>query len=173
MKILLVVTFFLSSVASSAQDIIVKIDGTKILSKVLEVNIENVKYKKQSNLNGPTYTISKSEIISIYYENGEKDFFDKNPSYPGGEDALLLFLKENIKYPQICFKKGITGRVVCSFIIEKDGSVSNVMVVNSVHPLLDQEAVRIVQSMSKWTPGVKDGEVKRVKYSVPITFDIR
>lgn len=161
------------STVGEAQDMIVKIDGTEIPSKVLEVNIDCVKYKKHSNLNGPTYMISKSELISINYENGEKDVFDKMPSFPGGADALLQFLKRNVKYPEICLRKGISGKVFCSFVVETDGSITNVTVVKSVDPHLDKEAVRVFQSMPKWIPGVENGKLVRVKYTVPLPFYIK
>ena len=75
MKQLLVMFMLLCSTAIFAQDVIVKKDGSTILAKVLEVNTDNIRYKKHSNLNGPTYTIGKSEIMSINYENGEKEVF--------------------------------------------------------------------------------------------------
>ena len=81
MKHLLVVTFFLCLVSVSAQDVIVKKDGSTILSKVLEVNTADIKYKKHSNPDGPIYTMDKSEILSINYENGDRDTFNEtNPS---------------------------------------------------------------------------------------------
>ena len=76
MKQIFILSFLLCSTSVFAQDVIVKKDGSTILSKVLEVNTDNIKYKKFSNQNGPTYTINKSEIMSINYENGDKDTFD-------------------------------------------------------------------------------------------------
>ena len=94
------------------------------------------------------------------------------PSFPGGTIELFTFLSQNIKYPAECEKKGIGGRVSVSFVINKDGSVSDVEIVKSVHELIDQEAVRVVSSMPKWIPGKQKGEPVRVKYEVPVTFTV-
>ena len=94
------------------------------------------------------------------------------PSFPGGTIELFTFLSQNIKYPAECEKKGIGGRVSVSFVINKDGSVSDVEIVKSVHELIDQEAVRVVSSMPKWIPGKQKGEPVRVKYEIPVTFTV-
>ena len=95
MKFFLVVSFFLCSVSVSAQDVIVKKDGSTILSKVLEVNTSDIKYKKFSNPNGPTYTISKADIMSINYENGEKDLFSDNSVDESSGKVKKISSKEN------------------------------------------------------------------------------
>lgn len=93
------------------------------------------------------------------------------PEFPGGQAALFKFLSENTKYPQEAVKKGIQGRVICQFVVEKDGSISNVEVVRSGgHRLLDQEAVRVISIMPKWKPGTQRGKPIRVKYTVPVNF---
>lgn len=94
------------------------------------------------------------------------------PTYPGGMNALVEFLSNNISYPAKCEKEGITGRVVCKFIVEANGKITNVEVVQSVHPLLDREAVRVIRSMPNWIPGNKDGEAIRVSYNIPISFNL-
>ena len=93
------------------------------------------------------------------------------PEFPGGQEALMAFINDNIKYPTQAVEVGLEGRVVCDFIIEKDGSVNNVKVAESADSLLDAEAVRVLNSMSAWTPGQNEsGEAVRVKYVVPVTF---
>ncbi|MBP3788524.1 MAG: energy transducer TonB [Prevotella sp.] len=93
------------------------------------------------------------------------------PEFPGGQEALMAFINDNIKYPTQAVEVGLEGRVVCDFIIEKDGSVSNVKVAESADSLLDAEAVRVLTSMSAWTPGQNEsGEAVRVKYVIPVTF---
>lgn len=93
------------------------------------------------------------------------------PEFPGGQEALMAFINDNIKYPTQAVEVGLEGRVVCDFIIEKDGSVSNVKVAESADSLLDAEAVRVLTSMSAWTPGQdENGEAVRVKYVIPVTF---
>ena len=86
------------------------------------------------------------------------------PSYPGGKQALLDFLKENIKYPEQAKKDSIEGQVVVSFIVKSDGSITNPQVVKSLHPLLDAEALRVINLMPKWKPGSPS------RYELPITF---
>ena len=93
-----------------------------------------------------------------------------NPSFPGGTKALLDYISENTVYPEEARKQDLSGRVVLTFYIETDGSVSNVKVLKSVHPLLDSEAVRVVSSMPKWTPGTRDGRPVRQRMGLPITF---
>ena len=94
------------------------------------------------------------------------------PQFPGGQIAMLKYIMENIKYPEQAMKKGIQGRVVVRFIVEKDGSISNVRPALSVHPLLDKEAVRVVKSMPKWSPGKQNGKPVRVRFNVPVMFKL-
>ena len=100
------------------------------------------------------------------------DVVEVMPQYPGGQIAMLKYFMENIKYPEQAMKKGIQGRVAVSFIVEKDGSISNVKPVLSVHPLLDKEAVRVVKSMPKWSPGKQNGKPVRVRFNVPVMFKL-
>jgi TonB family protein len=95
------------------------------------------------------------------------------PSFPGGNPALFKYLSENIKYPKKAMKKGIQGRVICQFIVNRDGSIVDVQVVRGVHELLDAEAVRVISNMPRWTPGRQRGKVVRVKYTLPVNFGLR
>ncbi|WP_455640044.1 TonB family protein [Parabacteroides sp.] len=92
------------------------------------------------------------------------------PQFPGGQDELLKFLAQSVKYPKIAQDNGIEGRVVASFVIEKDGSIRDVEVIRGVDPSLDVEAVRVISSMPNWTPGKQRGKEVAVKYTVPVTF---
>ena len=92
--------------------------------------------------------------------------------FPGGTEQLIKFLSENIKYPVECEKQGIQGRVVLLIVIDKDGSVTDIKVAKSVHPLLDAEAVRVASSMPHWQPATKDGQPVRIRYTLPITFSL-
>lgn len=92
------------------------------------------------------------------------------PVFPGGNNEIARYLVNNIQYPTEALENGVMGRVLVQFIVEKDGSVSNARVVRTVHPLLDKEALRVVNSMPKWTPGKQRGKAVRVKYTIPITF---
>ncbi len=92
------------------------------------------------------------------------------PTFPGGTDALMKFLSENVKYPEQAEKNSIQGRVVCKFAVGEDGSISDIMVAKSVHPLLDAEAVRVIGLMPKWIPGKQIGKPSKMNYTLPITF---
>ena len=100
------------------------------------------------------------------------DVVEVMPQFPGGQIAMLKYIMENIKYPEQAMKEGIQGRVTVRFIVEKDGSISNVKPVLSVHPLLDKEAVRVVESMPKWSPGKQNGKPVRVRFNVPVMFKL-
>ena len=100
------------------------------------------------------------------------DVVEVMPQFPGGQIAMLKYIMENIKYPEQAMKKGIQGRVAVRFIVEKDGSISNVRPIHPVHPLLDKEAIRVVKSMPKWSPGKQHGKPVRVQLIVPIMFKL-
>ncbi|MEB3374294.1 energy transducer TonB [Bacteroides sp. CR5/BHMF/2] len=95
---------------------------------------------------------------------------DKEPEYPGGNQALLADIARSIRYPMICKQQKIQGDVLVSFIVEKDGSVSDVTAVKKVHANLNTEAVRVVKSLKEWTPGIKDGQPVRVQSAVYVTL---
>ena len=98
---------------------------------------------------------------------------EQMPSFPGGEKALLEYLGNNIKYPVVAQENGVQGRVVISFVVEKDGSITDVKVARSVDPSLDKEATRVVKSMPRWIPGRQNGSAVRVKYTVPVAFRLQ
>lgn len=95
---------------------------------------------------------------------------EAQPSFPGGNGAMMAYLANNVKYPKVAAENGVQGRVVVGFIVEKDGSLSDVKVKRGVDPSLDREAVRVVKSMPRWNPGKKDGQPVRVEYTLPVTF---
>ena len=101
------------------------------------------------------------------------DVVEQQPSFPGGQSALLSWLSSNIHYPPVAEENGIQGRVVVSFVVEPDGSISNVQVVRGVDPSLDKEAVRVTKAMPKWVPGKQNGQAVRVKYNLPVTFKLQ
>lgn len=100
------------------------------------------------------------------------DVVEVMPQFPGGQIAMLQYLMKNIKYPEQAMKEGIQGRVAVRFIVEKDGSISDVKPVLSVHPLLNKEAVRVVKSMPKWSPGKHNGKPVRVRFNLPVMFKL-
>ena len=98
---------------------------------------------------------------------------DVMPEFPGGQDKLLQYLASSIKYPAESIEKKEEGRVTLTYIVEKDGSISNIEVVRSVSPSLDAEALRVIKSMPKWTPAKNKGKIVRVSYTVPVTFRLK
>lgn len=95
---------------------------------------------------------------------------EQMPVFPGGDEALRRFLATEVKYPVIAQENGIQGRVFVSFVINKNGEVTDVKVARPFDPNLDKEAVRVVKSMPKWQPGMQRGRAVRVSYTVPINF---
>lgn len=104
--------------------------------------------------------------------NGNELFIvvEVQPQYPGGNEAMKKFISENLQYPKIAQENGIQGRVITQFIVEKDGSLSDIQIVRGVDPSLDKEAVRLIGSMPAWIPGTQRGNKVRVKYTLPVTF---
>ena len=98
------------------------------------------------------------------------DTVEQMPEYPGGMPALIEFLQTNMKYPEDAQKQKVEGRVMVMFVVEKDGSITDVKVARNVFPSLDEEAVRVVNAMPKWTPGKEKGKPVRVQYTLPISF---
>ncbi|MCQ2227607.1 MAG: energy transducer TonB [Bacteroidales bacterium] len=95
---------------------------------------------------------------------------EQMPVFPGGDEALRKYLAQSVKYPVIAQENGIQGRVFVSFVVNQKGEVTNVRVARPFDPNLDKEAVRVVQSMPKWTPGMQRGKAVKVSYTVPINF---
>ena len=110
------------------------------------------------------------EVIEQSESDKVFEVVDEMPSFPGGQSALFDFMAKNIKYPEVAVECGIEGRVLVTFIVKKDGSLSDVRVAKSVDPSLDKEAVRIIKSMPKWNPGTHKGMYVNVKFTLPVTF---
>lgn len=121
------------------------------------------------------FAVSLFAQIDVPVLDDEKDVVfvvaEKMPEFPGGQQALFKYLSENVKYPEIARENGIQGRVICQFVVNKDGSISDIEVIRSGgDPSLDKEAIRVIKSMPKWKPGMQKGTPVSVKYSVPINF---
>ena len=115
-------------------------------------------------------------MIAIHSEAQTNKVYDKvevMPEYPGGMEALLEYMMNNVKYPEKAEKQKIEGRVIVGFIVEKDGSISEVHSLKAVHPLLDQEAMRLVNNMPKWKPGKVKGKAVRVSFALPVNFNLK
>ena len=127
--------------------------------------------------------VEQNEVIEEYVapevvedDVVEQEIFkivEEMPSFPGGEQKLMEFVGKNIKYPQIARETGIQGRVFVNFVVEPDGSVSNVSVLRGIGGGCDEEAMRVVKSMPKWKPGKQRGKAVRVQYMLPVNFRLQ
>lgn len=95
---------------------------------------------------------------------------EEQPTFPGGNAAITAYLSQNLKYPQSAYDAKIEGTVYANFIIEKDGSVSNVKILRGIHPDCDAEVIRVVSEMPKWNPGKQRGQAVRVQFNLPVRF---
>jgi protein TonB len=108
----------------------------------------------------------EEEVVFVVVEN--------MPEFPGGQQALFKYLSENVKYPVIAQENGIQGRVICQFVVNKDGAIVDIEVVRSSGDAsLDKEAVRVIKSMPKWKAGKQRGKPVRVKYTLPVNFKLQ
>jgi|GEM_PF-1183002 len=100
------------------------------------------------------------------------DVVEQMPAFPGGMSELMAWFKDNLVYPEAAARDGIQGRAIVQFVVEKDGSISNVKIAKSVELSIDREAARLVKNMPRWIPGMQNGTPVRVKYTVPVTFKL-
>ena len=98
---------------------------------------------------------------------------ENDPEFPGGMDALYKYLAENIKYPQLARDNGITGKVYVTFVVERDGSIANPRILRDIGGGCGAEAIRVVKSMPKWTPGKQRGKAVRVQFNLPVNFNLK
>lgn len=116
----------------------------------------------------------KTDIPKMLRQDSDEvyDVVDLMPSFPGGYGKMLTYIKENIRYPKDMEDSGIKDRVICQFIVNKDGSISDIEIVRSLGASMDKEAVRVISSMPKWYPGKHEGRIVRVKYTLPVVFSL-
>ena len=119
------------------------------------------------------------EITPVKFEQEEEEdeqvifqVVENDPEFPGGVEAMYKYRAQNIKYPQLARENNITGRVFVTFVVERDGSVTGVRVLRDIGGGCGQEAVRVVKSMPKWTPGKQRGKAVRVQYNLPVNFSL-
>lgn len=150
------------------EDPVLNIVEDDVKTESIEITSEDT--KEEVVIQAPVEIEEKEE------EDDEKTIFiivETMPEFPGGQQALFKFLNENVKYPVIAQENNIQGRVIVQFVVERDGSVTDVQVVRSVDPSLDKEAKRVISSMPKWNPGKQRGKAVRVKYTVPVNFKLQ
>ena len=107
-------------------------------------------------------------------ENAEVyDMVEQAPQFPGGPQALMKWLGENLRYPVAAQEAGVQGRVICQFVIQADGTIGETKIMRGVSPELDAEAIRTIKAMPAWTPGMQDGQAVNVRYTLPVTFRLQ
>ena len=121
----------------------------------------NAQDKKEKNTQTHKDTTTDDKVYEVC---------EQMPIFEGGDAALMKYLTDSVKYPELAKKHGVQGRVVIGFIVEKDGSLTNVKVLRAVDRALDAEALRVVMGMPKWIPGRQNEQRVRVKYNVPVSF---
>ncbi|MDR0891899.1 MAG: energy transducer TonB [Mediterranea sp.] len=126
--------------------------------------------------NAPKAEIKWTAPVVQEEEPEEQTIFEvveKMPEFKGGQTALMQYLSKNIKYPTIAQENGTQGRVIVQFVVNKDGSIVDAKVMRSVDPYLDKEALRVINAMPKWEPGMQRGKPVRVKFTVPVMFRLQ
>ena len=126
--------------------------------------------------NTPKVEVKYVPVQVVEEEPEEQTIFEvveNMPDFPGGQAALMQYLAKNIKYPTIAQENGTQGRVIVQFVVNKDGSIVDAKVVRSVDPYLDKEALRVINTMPKWKPGMQRGKPVRVKFTVPVMFRLQ
>ena len=151
----------------------IKVSGQEI--KVVEKDdVVTMEGEVKQNQAEGTFTPANEAVGTFEPVKGDVfDVVEEMPQYPGGPQALFEFLSNNVQYPAAAQKAGIQGRVIATFVVGKDGSISQPTVVKSVDPALDAEAIRVINSMPKWTPGRQNGKVVNVKYTIPVNFQLQ
>jgi len=135
-------------------------------------NIEAVARTTERVVEKITVSITESSFM-VDQQDPVFEVVDKLPQFPGGQAALMQYLNRNIKYPVEAAKNKKEGRVIIQYVVGKDGSINNPVIVRSVDPELDAEALRVISSMPKWTPGENKGEIVSVKYTIPVVFSVQ
>ena len=160
-----------ASVATMREKAAIRSYGEK--GKYGALIITTVKHQEEmDNEEYPARIIGANSTIDLGFAKADNVFdeVDEMPQFPGGMAGMMQYLSQNIRYPQDAREAGAQGRVIVSFVVEKDGSISNAKVAKPTYSSLDDEALRVISGMPKWTPGKQNGEAVRVKYSVPVSF---
>lgn len=150
------------------------IEEIKVVEDTKEV--ETIDFSSEDDKNKVQEIIQAPVVKPADPEDDENYVFqvvEKQPEFPGGNEALIKYLGQNIKYPTVAAQNGIQGRVVCRFTVKRDGSVGDVEVVRKGdHPSLDREAIRVIESMPKWKPGQQRGKAVNCKFTLPVVFKL-
>ena len=153
-----------------APDIIeeIQIVDDDVETEDIQINTEDDQNQVQEVIQAPVAVIEEDPEENVVFV-----VVEKMPEFPGGQKELMKYFSENIKYPIIAQENGIQGRVIVQFTVRKDGSIDDVQVVRSADPSLDKEAIRLIKSMPKWTPGQQRGKAVHCKFTVPVVFKLQ
>ena len=143
----------------------------ELTSTKVAISLADVKGNDEEH--GKDIADLKQVVTQAVEEEKPYEMVEQMPTFPGGAEALLQYIAKNLKYPTIAQENGVQGRVICQFVVGRDGSVQNVRVVRSLDPSCDKEAVRVIQSLPKWIPGKQNGKAVPVYYTVPIMFKLQ
>ena len=142
---------------------------------VVEDNVETESIEVNTEETETEVVIAAPVEAPVEEEEEEVVFVivESMPEFPGGQQALFKYLSENVKYPVIAQENGIQGRVICQFVVNKDGSLEDIQVVRGVDKALDNEAIRVIKTMPKWNPGKQRGKPVRVRFTLPVNFKLQ
>ena len=143
------------------------------MPNAIEVGGQRVKVVEQPKVENTTKPVEMPNAIEVVPKEQAFDIVEQMPEYPGGAMAMFEYLSKSIKYPKEAAEAQKEGRVIATFIVNKDGSISDACVVKSVDPALDAEALRVINGMPNWKPGKQNGKVVNVKYTIPISFRLQ
>ncbi len=151
-----------------------KSESISIDPKIDSLKKSQCNYDPENDTATSCYIVIDSSQIP-YFKNEDYEPFivvEQMPEFPGGSEIMMEFLNKNLVYPKEVFNDNISGMVICSFMVDKNGSISDVSVVRGIHPLLDKEAIRVIKVMPKWNPGKQGGKAVPVKFTLPIRFSM-
>lgn len=146
-----------------------ELTGTNVAISIADV-------KGNDEVNGQDIADLKQIVTQEAPKEVEEKVYERveqMPSFPGGNEALMQHIAQNLKYPVVSQENGVQGRVICQFVVAKDGSIQNVRVVRSLDPHCDKEAIRVLESLPKWIPGKQNGRAVQVLFTVPIMFKLQ
>lgn len=152
------------------------------VTEVLNVVEDDVELEQQEIISSEddASTAQQETFVAPVVEEEEEEsaqqiftVVEKQPEFPGGTAELFKYLSKAIKYPVIAQENGIQGRVVCSFVVNRDGSIVDIQVMRGVDPSLDKEAIRVISEMPKWKPGEQRGKPVRVRFILPVQFRLQ
>ena len=147
-------------------------DNVDVGNQIL-ISSEDTQREAQTQTYVPPAVMTAVVVEEEITEQHIFEIVETMPEFPGGTSSMMNFLSNNINYPVIAQENGIQGRVTCSFVVNIDGSIVDIQVVRGIDPSLDKEAMRVISTMPRWTPGMQRGKPVRVRYNLPVTFRLQ